>query len=367
MFPINLSGRTGNASLDREFIPPELERTNNLVHILIEQLDANPNNRFSINKSTLEELAETIEINGLIEPPIVKHMPGNRFMIISGHRRVEACRLLNRDRVLCRVLTEVDDFAETMILNVPNLTYRQHIPHSEKALAYQDIAEAMRSRANYEGEDASSADILSQIASMVESSRTQIFRYLRLNHLVSELLNMVDTQRISFNAGVALSYLMVNNQNDVVTWLSNDSERTVSLEIAEKLKYASDNGKEEIGEETLALILPTSEQAVRLPEEQTSEDSVEEALPPGTKRSSKHDSAISWSRFLTSMRREGVITREQQVNLAAHISNAVREAEEAALRQWLEANDKLSQSTPLLIQRYSGTTTLTKEKSETES
>ena len=156
-----------------------------------------------------EELKESIKENGLLEPIIVRSFSAGTYEIISGHRRVEACKKLGIQTVPAIVREMSKD--EAVIAMVDSNLQREYLLPSEKAFAYKMKLEALK----HQGKATSrqlvgkyeSADKISES----ESGR-QVQRYIRLTHLIPELLKLVDEERIAFTPAVELSYLPENEQ-----------------------------------------------------------------------------------------------------------------------------------------------------------
>ena len=62
--------------------------------VWLNQIEPDEFNGKIYNVSGVEALADDIKLNGLLQFPLVRYMPGGKYMIISGHRRVAAIRLL---------------------------------------------------------------------------------------------------------------------------------------------------------------------------------------------------------------------------------------------------------------------------------
>ena len=89
-----------------------------------------------------QELTESIKENGLLEPIIVRPFPANKYEIISGHRRVEACKALGITSipVIIKQLTRDEAIVQMVDSNI----HREHILPSEKAFAYKMKSEALK-------------------------------------------------------------------------------------------------------------------------------------------------------------------------------------------------------------------------------
>lgn len=140
-----------------------------------------------------EELKESVKENSLLEPIIVRSFSAGTYEIISGHRRVEVCKELGIQTVPAIVRDMTKD--EAIIATVDSNLQREHLLPSEKTFAYKMKLEAMK----HQGKATSrqfvgkyeSADKISES----ESGR-QVQRYIRLTHLIPELLKLVDEERI---------------------------------------------------------------------------------------------------------------------------------------------------------------------------
>ena len=65
--------------------------------VWLNQIEPDEFNEKIYNVSGVEALADDIKLNGLLQFPLVRYMPGGKYMIISGHRRVAAIRLLAKE------------------------------------------------------------------------------------------------------------------------------------------------------------------------------------------------------------------------------------------------------------------------------
>lgn len=81
-----------------------------------------------------------------------------------------------------------------------------------------------------------------ELSTETDDSRTQIYRYIRLNELQKPLLDMVDEGRIAFTPAVELSYLTKDEQTDLIETIQSE-ETTPSLAQAQKMRKLSENGK----------------------------------------------------------------------------------------------------------------------------
>lgn len=208
------------------------------------QLHTFVNHPFHVRKDMeMNELVDSIRESGVIVPLIVRSRPEGGYEIISGHRRCEACRELGIEKVPVRVQELTDD--EATILMVNSNIQREHVLPSEKAFAYKMKMDAMKHQGR-----ATSGQVVpklddrrtdSQIGSSSGESYKTVQRYIRLTHLISPILQMVDESRMAFNPAVEISYMTPEHQR----WLQAEMElceATPSLVQSRRLKEMSQSG-----------------------------------------------------------------------------------------------------------------------------
>ena len=185
------------------------------------------------------ELLESIKTNGLLEPLLVRPFSDGKYEIISGHRRVNACKELGIQTVPAIVKELSTD--EAIIAMVDANLQREHLLPSEKAFAYKIKLDAMK----HQGKTTSrqvvgkyeSADLISD-----DESERQVQRYIRLTYLIPELLKLVDENKITFTPAVELSYLPENEQKILFDEFEY-ADATPSLSQAQRLRRFSEQGR----------------------------------------------------------------------------------------------------------------------------
>ena len=160
----------------------------------------------------MDQLVWSVLTQGLLTPLVVRPLPTGKYEVISGHRRLHACKKAGIDTVPALV-TNMDRDAAAIALVDSNL-HREHILPSEKAFAYKLKMDAL----NRQGTSRQVGEKLSvtQISEVTEDSERQIHRYIRLTNLIPEILQMVDEGRIALTPAVELSYLTKWEQKDLL-------------------------------------------------------------------------------------------------------------------------------------------------------
>ncbi|MEG2720522.1 MAG: ParB/RepB/Spo0J family partition protein [Oscillospiraceae bacterium] len=115
-----------------------------VTEIPIEMLVPYNNQPFKpYSEEKLQLLAEDIQNNGVLNPVLVRQVDEDKFQILAGHNRVNACKKINMYNVPCIIKNVTDVEAELIMLNT-NLNQRDELLPSEKAFAYKMQMDAIR-------------------------------------------------------------------------------------------------------------------------------------------------------------------------------------------------------------------------------
>lgn len=189
----------------------------------------------------MERLKESIRVSGVLIPALA-HPTEEGYELISGHRRMAACRALGMETMPVIVRNLSDE--EAVITMVDSNLQREHILPSEKAFAYKIKMEAMSRQGKRT--DLTSTQPVSKLRSNEivgasgGESREQVRRYIRLTNLIPDILKLVDEGRIALTPAVELSYLNSREQAVLYETMSCD-EVTPSLSQAQRLRKLSED------------------------------------------------------------------------------------------------------------------------------
>ncbi|MBC7795397.1 MAG: ParB/RepB/Spo0J family partition protein [Pyrinomonadaceae bacterium] len=177
-------------------MPEQTNSREELVELAIDQIEPNreqPRTKFTTEN--LEELAQSIRENGIIQPIIVRRV-GSKFQIVAGERRWRATQLTKIEKIPA-IIRDVSDEKLLEIALIENIQ-RQELNPIEEAKAYKKLIETLG---------------LTQemVAQRVGKDRTFITNYLRLLRLPESILNLVDEEKIS--VGHARALLSVEDVN----------------------------------------------------------------------------------------------------------------------------------------------------------
>ena len=218
-----------------------MKETRQAEYLPISQLHPFDGHPFKVqDNEEMDALVESIQAGGILTPLVVRPLDGkaNEYEVISGHRRLHAAMKAGMEAVPA-FITPMNRDAAAIALVDSNL-HREHILPSEKAFAYKLKMEAL----NHQGKTSRQVGEKWSVAQLSEAgsdSERQIHRFIRLTHLLPELLQKVDEGKIAFTPAVHLSFLSPAEQG----WVLDEMERndcTPSVGQAYHLKAHSLEG-----------------------------------------------------------------------------------------------------------------------------
>jgi ParB family chromosome partitioning protein len=232
-----------------EIFSTEETRQDTGEHVIMVKLDkihSFKNHPFKVvDDDDMRKTADSIREYGVLVPAIVRPLGNGEYEMISGHRRRYASKLAGKKEMPV-IVREMDDDTATILMVDSNLQ-REHILPSERAKAYQMKMEAMkhqgqRSDLGTSRQVVGKLEAADEIGKETGESGRQVQRFMRLNNLIPELLNMVDEKKIAFNPAVELSYLKPQEQKDFFETM-DIMQTPPSLSQAQRLKKSSQEGR----------------------------------------------------------------------------------------------------------------------------
>ena len=206
-----------------------------------------------INDHITQKIVDDIRQSGRIDTPAIIRPVPDGYEMISGHRRKLACTLAGLDTMPVIIRTMTDD--EAVITMVRTNNQREEVLPSEKARAYKMLVDAL----NRQGErtdltfshDGKKLYTHEQIEEQTGKSKSTVYRYIDLNNLIPEFLQMVDDDFIKakdkptmgMNVGIEIASLSEENQRNLLETMESE-DRTPSVAQAQEMKRISDRDKE---------------------------------------------------------------------------------------------------------------------------
>ncbi|HHW46110.1 MAG TPA: ParB/RepB/Spo0J family partition protein [Clostridiales bacterium] len=221
--------------------------------IPLEEISDFPNHPFKVRMDeSMMEMVESVKQYGVLVPALVRPKRSGGYEMIAGHRRRKASELAEKQTLSCIVRDMTDDEA-TIVMVDSNLQREQILP-SEKAFAYKMKLDAMKRQGQRTdltlSPVATKLDTAAILGQQSGESRDQVFRYIRLTHLIPDILDLVDNSvlkekdilQIALRPAVELSYLTEKVQQDLVEIMESE-DCTPSHAQAIKMRQFSQEGR----------------------------------------------------------------------------------------------------------------------------
>lgn len=172
-----------------------------------------------LDNEEMYTLIDSIQTQGILSPLIVRPLENtaDEYEVISGHRRLHAAQKAGLETVPAFIYAIDRDTAAIAVVD-SNL-HREHILPSEKAFAYKMKADALSHQGRTSGQFVPKSDdarTTAQIGEPYGESYKTVQRYIRLTHLIPELLDWMDEGKMALSVGVELSYLDEQLQREVL-------------------------------------------------------------------------------------------------------------------------------------------------------
>ena len=265
-------------------------RLEKVVNLSPSEISDFPNHPFKVRMDeAMREMAESVKQYGVLVPALVRPKPEGGYEMVAGHRRKKAADLAGLSEIPCIVRRLTNDEA-TIIMVDSNLQREQILP-SEKAFAYKMKLDAMKRQAGRPRKDNSAPlgpNLIGtrsnqELAAESPDSKTQIQRYIRLTHLIPEILELVDNSvlkdqemlQIAMRPAVELSYLRKEEQADLFA-IMDEMDCTPSHAQAIKMRQMSEakTGGERLAKDALVSIMkeekPNQKEQFKIPKEKIS-------------------------------------------------------------------------------------------------
>jgi len=190
-----------------------------------------------LDNEEMEMLTESDQNEGVLSPLIVRPLEGtDGYEVISGHRRLHAAQKAGLSKVPALVYEISRE--EAAIMLVDSNLHREHILPSEKAFAYKLKMEAMKHQGRTSPQVGEKLVTAEKVGADGGDSKNQVLRYVRLTHLIPELLQLVDDGSIALTPAVELSYLPEKAQTYLLEEMRrNDCTPSLSQAIRLKKEY----------------------------------------------------------------------------------------------------------------------------------
>ena len=222
----NALGRGLDALISTDEVRTQGSSTIN--EIRIDQIEANPNQpRREFDPEALQELANSIQQIGIIQPITLRQISENHFQIIAGERRWRASQQSGLKSIPAYIRTAKDENVMEMAL-VVNIQ-REDLNSVEIALAYQHLLEDSRMTQE-------------KISERVGKSRAAIANYLRLLKLPAQV--QMALQKKEIDMGHARALLSLNSPSLQIKLFNEIQKEGYSVRKVEEMVQQLNNGEQ---------------------------------------------------------------------------------------------------------------------------
>ena len=215
-----------------------------ITNIPLGELHPFPDHPFGVrDDEAMEQTVESIREYGVLVPAIARPREDGGYGLIAGHRRKHACERAGLETMPV-IVRDLDHNAAVIIMVDSNIQ-RENILPSERAKAYKMKLEAIkRQGARHDLTSTQIAQKLSveKVAEEAGTSKDQVRRYIRLNELEPQLMQMVDEGKIGMTPAVEISYLKPEEQKLLIETIDSE-QATPSFSQAQRMKRLSQEGK----------------------------------------------------------------------------------------------------------------------------
>lgn len=211
-----------------------------------------------VDDAKMDDLVNSIRLNGVLTPVLVRPTDDGGYEMISGHRRMHAAERAGLATIPA-IIRELTDDDATIVMVEAN-SQREEVLPSEKAFAYKMRMEAVKRQAgrpgkeNYSqlGNNFGTKTSSEELAKEVGESKNQIFRFIRLTELIPELLEMVDAKKMPLVTAVDISYIDPKVQQYLYEYIKENG-MVKSYQVTALRKYLEDY--ETIGQPKMIAVL----------------------------------------------------------------------------------------------------------------
>jgi len=190
---------------------------------------------FQVNDDdAMYRMAENIREEGVYKPGITRTRTDGDYELLDGNRRKRACELAGL-AAMPIIIREIDDLHAAALI-MSNLDHRDRILPSERASVYRLMMDTFNHN-GIKGENLS----YEMMEKRTGIKKSQLYRIMRLNELILDLIDKVDTKKLAFNPAVELSHLSQIEQTAVAAAMEK-YEIKPSLSQALRLKKKKQDG-----------------------------------------------------------------------------------------------------------------------------
>lgn len=197
---------------ESDIIANDETQDNKIVMINETDLMNYPNQPFSLYEGDKKkEMIESIKLNGIMQPLIVRPLNNGKYQILAGHNRRMCAKKIGIKELPCIIKNNLSDDEAKLYLIDTNLCTRENISPIEKAKAYRIKYDTYKKRkiktSVIEEIKRDNNGLRAELAREEKTSNGTIQRYLRLTYLIPEIQELIEQGKLSIKLGEKISFI----------------------------------------------------------------------------------------------------------------------------------------------------------------
>ena len=189
------------------------------LEIPVEKIERNPfQTRSKFDDASLAELAKSIAATGVVQPIVVRPLPGGRYQLIAGERRLLASQRVGKSTIPAMVRQASD--RQTLEMTIVENLQRADLNPMEQARAYQRLGAEFQLTQE-------------QMAQRTGKERASVANFMRLLRLPAGVQHLVEAGDLSF--GHARCLLALEDEGRIVEMATRVKEQALSVRQTETL------------------------------------------------------------------------------------------------------------------------------------
>jgi ParB family chromosome partitioning protein len=237
----------GLEALISQDLRESVSETERVKDLDLERIDPNPHQpRAHFDGEHLKELAESIKLNGVLQPIVVRRS-GDRYQLILGERRLRAAKLAGKGTIPA-IVREVDD-AESLRHALMENLQREDLNPMEEARGYEALKDEFGLSVN-------------DIAGMIGKNRSTVANSLRLLNLPAVVKALIVEGKLT--AGHARALLAIEGEAAQIEWARRIVAESLTVREIEHTAPGKPRGKKRRGLRKLSLEIQAVEDAIEM-------------------------------------------------------------------------------------------------------
>lgn len=240
---LGIENEEKNINDESDFIIEDEEIENNKIVMINEKnLENYPNQPFSLYEGDKKkEMIESIKLNGIMQPLIVRPLSNGKYQILAGHNRRMCAKEIGINELPCIIKNNLSEDEAKIYLIDTNLCTRDNISPIEKAKAYRIKYDTYKKRkiqtSVIEEIKRDNNGLRAELAREEKTSNGTIQRYLRLTYLITELQELIEQGKLSINLGEKISFIP-NEEQKILNGMILNKEIRLNEKLIRKIRNA---------------------------------------------------------------------------------------------------------------------------------